>query len=1013
MAESDIIQGMISRPGQSQADRLPPELQPEFFAIDDRSIETLLSQAAALAQHIRFSPDDGSEISDWTTFFPANDDQIQTLLSCPTADVPPHLALYISFLRLYQQFPQRAINALTGRHLNFQFQQVLQFKHRPAQPDRAHVLIELKKGTAPLVITPQHRFTAGKDAQGIQLIYQPVRDVVINHGQVAELKSIFRDSTRLRFAPQADSTDGLGGKLDPVEPKWHAFGHSGMPEAQIGFAFASPVLRMAEGTRTIRVSMQLGGLNSVRHHAEAFGNSFTSYVTGPKGWMKAESVSSSVVANQLTLAVVFSSAYSAIIDCDPKVHGQAFDTHHPLLQFVFNQTSALRYQDLSGLTVGELQMSVDVDSLTALNVENDFGTLNPKRPFQPFGPQPIAGSRFMIGCPEALSKRLNDLRLIIQWQGAPPSLASWYQHYTRRSLVSDGVRARLTYQDRSGQPRLGEIELIGEGSTDESAFSILVPPPTPVPLENPTDVHLFSLMSANSGVARDAGRRLTMRLPIHARSTIPAPPLRSGFITLVLLQDLLHADYRREILANARLTPAAQVVLNEPYTPTIQSIQLQYAASSDSVDVSANDETSFTNLDLQFFHVGCFGQMREHAFLRHRATFLHDKRVTLLPAYPDAGELLIGVRGVSENDGLSLLLQVVQDSAEPDLPQHPLTWSVLCDNYWRPLTAEELALDTSFGLRTSGILAVALPTEVTSQNSILPPGLVWLRASIASDPASVCQLLRIANNAVEVQLVTTAEAPTHLSSGLPAGQIVKLQSPPTAVKAIEQPYASFDGRQQETDQALVRRAAERLRHRNRCISAWDYERMVLEAFPALHRVKCVPHANSRSWLAPGHLLLVVIPDLRSQDSTDRLRPRADARTLSQVAEFVQRQCGSQVRVSVKNPFYQQVRLALKVRFRSGLPFNSYSRSLNDALVHALTPWAFDMTTPIEFAGQIDRSVLLHWVEELPYVDFVSDFQLFSPDSNTASQDVARVRASAPDAILVSDHSHAIAEFTEA
>ena len=145
MAESDIIQGMISRPGQSQADRLPPELQPEFFAIDDRSIETLLSQAAALAQHIRFSPDDGSEISDWTTFFPADDDQIQTVLNRSTADVTPHLALYISFLRLYQQFPQRAINALTGRHLNFQFQQVLQFKHRPAQPDRAHVLIELKK----------------------------------------------------------------------------------------------------------------------------------------------------------------------------------------------------------------------------------------------------------------------------------------------------------------------------------------------------------------------------------------------------------------------------------------------------------------------------------------------------------------------------------------------------------------------------------------------------------------------------------------------------------------------------------------------------------------------------------------------------------------------------------------------------------------------------------------------------------------------------------------------------
>src|SRR5207247_10397292 len=94
--------------------------------------------------------------------------------------------------------------------------------------------------------TPEQAFSAGKDPSGIELIYRPTRDVVINHGKVAALHSVFRDAACLRFAPVADSADGLGGALDKAQPKWHAFGHAGLPPAQIGFALAAPELRMQE-----------------------------------------------------------------------------------------------------------------------------------------------------------------------------------------------------------------------------------------------------------------------------------------------------------------------------------------------------------------------------------------------------------------------------------------------------------------------------------------------------------------------------------------------------------------------------------------------------------------------------------------------------------------------------------------------------------------------------------------------------------------------------------------------
>ena len=57
----------------------------------------------------------------------------------------------------------------------------------------------------------------------------------------------------------------------------------------------------------------------------------------------------------------------------------------------------------------------------------------------------------MIGSEEALSKRLTDLHVSFAWQAAPSNLQAWYANYQNQSRLSNGVTARLVYQDRSGQ----------------------------------------------------------------------------------------------------------------------------------------------------------------------------------------------------------------------------------------------------------------------------------------------------------------------------------------------------------------------------------------------------------------------------------------------------------------------------------------------------------------------------------------------------------------------------------
>ncbi len=1010
MADARILQNEIARLGQSQDERSPPALDPGFAPVDARTPGERLAEARRLAAHLRlYASDPETAAGDWRAFFPEGD--AGALLARDDGSVPPHLGLFGAFLEMLE--PARtALNDLGARHLDFHYRRVLGFEPLPAQPEHAHLVLELKKNAAPFAVTPAQRFTAGKDAGGVERLYRPLRETVVGQGKVTALHSVYRDAGGVRFAPVADSADGLGTPLDPARPQWPAFGHAGLAPAPLGCALASPVLRLREGRREVGIVLDLAFAETAARDGQDIGDALQAFVTGAAGWLGPYALTGSLSGGRLTLGFTVPDGEPAVVDYAAALHGQAFATALPVVQLLLRPEAAADYAALAQLRVDRAALTVAVDGLKSLDLENDFGSLNPKKAFQPFGPQPVSGSRFMVGCPEALSKQLTDLAIRLRWQGAPASLGSWYAGYAHAAGVANGVAARLVYQDRSGSETTRELDLMRrvDGVTTLSPNA----PPAVHGKRGSEAGFVYSLLTGGSAYSRRFGRRYMQTRPLFARATVPPPAVRSGYVTVALVDDFLHADYRKETLQHAR-TPGDTTVLNEPYTPTVQEITLAYTAQTPSVDLTRDDAESFAAAaaDLQFFHVGPFGQRREHPFLRRDPAWVADKRVALLPAYPDEGEFIVGVAGVAAGDSIHLLLQVAEGSADPALGAQPVRWSVLCDNHWRPIAPDELALDTSRGLRASGIVGIVLSRATTTDNTWLPAGPVWLKAAVAQDSAAACRLLAVHANAVEVVRDWPAAGAPPAVETLAPGSIAKLLPAPPALKQVAQPYATFGGRAGESAAMLNRRAAERLRHRQRCVTAWDYERLLLENFPAVHRVKCIPHASDTSWMAPGHVLIIAIPDLRNRNLPDPLQPRVDLDTLTQMAELVRAHASPQLTVRVRNPAYQPVRLDFKVRFRAGHPFAYTRQRLHEAIVQALSPWAFAADRPLLFGGRIYRSVLLDFIEELPYVDFVTDFRCgLAGAGDLLLNDLAEIAADRPDAILVSAARHLIAEATD-
>lgn len=244
--------------------------------------------------------------------------------------------------------------------------------------------------------------------------------------------------------------------------------------------------------------------------------------------------------------------------------------------------------------------------------------------------------------------------------------------------------------------------------------------------------------------------------------------------------------------------------------------------------------------------------------------------------------------------------------------------------------------------------------------------------------------------------------------------ISKLEQPDAAVKKITQPFATFGGCGAELPAAFYTRVSERLRHKDRAIALWDYERLTLEAFPQIYKVKCLNHTqydkDGYQELAAGHVTIVTIPQQQFHNLRDPLRPFTSLSLLKEIEAYLQTRLPCFAELHVCNPIFEEVWTQFKVCFYPGFDQTFYQTKLQQEITRFLSPWAFPGGGSPTFGGKVYKSVLLNFIEERPFVDYVTDFQLFhryqtknsaGVESEVTSPDLTEVEGSKAVSILVS------------
>jgi hypothetical protein len=998
------------REGKSQMQRFLAELDPGNLELHDFDLFDWLLFANNFAQHVNYfdKDDHTTPKGKWGNFFLGDDantvprresveyksmkKQVTDLISQFEQDsnLTPHLTLFVCFLKLLD-FSKKAFNSLTKRHLDFYYNEILQIEKNDAQPDKAYVIFELAKKAIQERIPAGTLLDGDKDANGKRRIYKTNEGFIANQAKVVQLKSFLNDGKKreLKMAPVANSANGLGDKLPAESNYWWPFGYNAdetvsdksiykeLPKAKLGFSVASSLFDLKEGERTVTVKIDFvkNSTQKLQNVSAAdIENNIKVFCSGEKEWL------SGIVLKcvrkderQLELSFTLSKDFPAVVPYDKNVLLQTFQTGYPVVRFMIEGEKYYDiYEALSEKLVKNIEIAVDVKGVKSIQIENDSSTLNAEKPYYPFTAQPIKGSNFYIKCPEMFSKKWQNADITINWKNTPVSIADLYSGY----IIQPNQNISLTQFEA-----LKNSSIVRSDAYFRADTALLE---KEVWYEKGNDIELFK--------KEENGYKTQFSIFNTSNESGTGEAIR---VTLnqSLLQDVYPKLYTLALSSNPN---SGKLIPNEPYIPLAEDIELSYSAKETAYSYLTKDVSGEASKSkgVQLYHEDIFGQYEKEVETK-----------SIVPVHQNGGELYIGLEAMPQTT-VSLLIQMLEGSENPLVDTFDekefIEWHILSGNTWTDLSKNLLKNETRKFLE-SGIVQFKIPKDLNTSHTRLTNGLVWIRARSGRSYDAVCKIQGLYTQAVLATFEDQGNDLAHLNNGLEANTISKLITRVPQVKSVSQPYNSFDGKYKEADTEFYRRVSERLRHKHRAITQWDYESLVLQEFPEVFKVKCLNHTSENSYMAPGHVTLMVVPNIKNKNAFDIYQPRVSRASLNKIQNYVNELNTMHVKAQVINPNYQEAKVQTTVKFFEKYDEVFYMKQLDEDIKKYISPWAFTDTKNIDFNVELNVNQLINYLEQLYYVDYINEIKILV---NNTVQKKSLIEVD-PKSILVSAKQHQI------
>jgi len=734
----------------------------------------------------------------------------------------------------------------------------------------------------------------------------------------------------------------------------------------------------------------------------------------------------------------------------PEFPAMLITLNHDLVEQQGEKNLRSHYQKLMDLKLDRLHLKVDVDGMRGMTLQNDQRILDGKKPFEPFGLRPEVGNSFYLAHPELCRKAIDSIEFEVEWMNMPDDFKEHYKNYwlvesdnpnLNDSAAAFKVKSRHAFKskvmlyDSRAEFEVSTIDLFSNrisffnsvAFTGLSGSSSTTGSPGTNVLSSIGGASSTNVLSSVGGSSSstilsstvtpsNALRIQVGNIPKSIKDTAPDfnyqhnPTYQTGddvlesdrFLKLELdPMDFHHAAYdelfRKKALSSKSAISGLNI--NPPYTPKIKKLRVGYTAHTQ-IEIGAERRGQQDSV----YHLHPFGYTKVR----------QAEAAYLLPQYKQEGNLYMGLENLSVPQNLSLLFQMSEGSANPNVEKPFVQWSYLRGDTWVDLNPGAILMDTTNGLLNTGIVQISIPADATHQDNMFPGQMHWLRVSCENDASGIPDSIEIATQAVSATFSSLQVAPGHFERLLPPASITETLDFTPGIRNITQPYTSIKGKPAEKDASFYNRISERLRHKNRALNLWDYERLTLEEFPEIYKVKCLPATAEQNRKEPGMVNVLVIPDLKGKLPFNPFEPKVSAATLFRVKEFLNAHAPTYAQVKVQNPSYVQLLTRCVVKFKEGYNEGFYKPKLVEEIKQFLSPWAYHQGGEITIGGSIYASVIVNFIAERPYIEYVANMKLFQSEDGEKFTDVRALHqgenkavALRPDIVLVSAPTHII------
>ncbi len=968
-------------------------------------------------------------------------------LSLESRNHPPSLGLYIAFIRLFQKaqenlntFQGRHLDFYYNKVLKVQGRdRIPDSTYLIFHPTKEGKPVFIRKNTAftaglddrhqdILYTTDTDLFIKPAEIVSLRTLYFARNPYSSPENSLGYITAVKENEIPILESTLAAS-DNASGESGPEDRKsWPLFGapqnHAEGRQyrnASFGFAIASPVLFLKEGEREIDLSIKMlrpaseaedateNGFNAEmtldevldlilkkmkeetgdfkpqtenEGHAfffKVFAQIFRIELSTETGWLSVDDylplchlLDPRCEKDALKIRLNLSPEIAAIVAYQPEIHGPGYETQLPVLRLTMNPKAYLfPYSLLLPFIVKEVRIDVSVKEVRELLLYNNLGRLDPNSPFNPFGPLPSVGSYFIVGNAEMARKKITSFETQLEWGDLPREKGGFETYYKAypEAYHNASFKARITTLNGSRWLPFAE-----EAQPETALFK--------TERCNTEDSDLI-----------DKHRTLSCKAvveffkPTQQRNTDKpfsyTPEIKGGFFKFTLSAPdtgFGHKAYpnllTQVLTLNARLKKPAffKPVPNAPYTPLVNAISINYKAVA-KLNLRESSNAQDAGDEGQFFHIHPFG----HESLSSTSY----RHIHLLPRYSEAGYLFIGL-SEAPTGSLTLFFHLKEDTTPEtgSAPSH-FIWSYLASNRWYILNPYQVVSDTTGGFLTSGIVTLKIPGTIEQGNTIMPEKPYWLRVSVAEHPERLCSVYAIHTHAAKVTRQAEHTSSFHSGENLAAGTIkAPLKSIP-GIGEVKQIVKSFGGRHRESADHIKKRINERLRHKNRATTPWDYERLILEKFPEIFKVKCfanmVEAEEAKNRIRPGHLLIIVIPQ-RPKSGSDTPSPIVNGAILKEIQTYAKKLSSPFARLSVRNPAYEQIQVRCTVKLKMDHLSGHHVELLNQEISDYLSPWS-DTGYHAGFGWAIRRYELEAFIRNRVYIDYVTNFSMLHLTQN--------------------------------